>query len=785
MARLRKNCILSLLYTALLLACVVTIVRLLPYSPLKDHFPYSSAVYDEQQNLLRLTTAKDEKYRLWTPLHDISPKLVDAVLFQEDEWFYWHFGVNPYGLLRGAWQTYILGNSPQGGSTITMQLARVLWAIDSRSLLGKTEQILRAIQLEIRYSKKEILEAYLNFAPYGRNIEGAGTASLIYFNKANHKMNLAEALTLAILPKNPNSYIRQNNQQLNSALFKARNQLYQRWIAQYPADQQWQTDFQLNYPLRPLEKLPFFAPHFVDQLLQQYPEQTHIVSTLNSSQQRLIERITRRYLSQQYTKGIENVAVLLVDNRDMAVKALIGSGNYFNPAISGQINGTLANHSYGSTLKPFIYALAFDQGLAHGKTVLKDLPTTFGDYQPENYEGNFLGPVSVTQALLQSRNIPAIDLAKQLNPDLYDFLQQADIKLPKSKSYYGLSLVLGGAELNLQQLASLYAMLANQGRWQPLKFNQRDSLPAPKTLLSQESAVMIHDILRQNFRTDVQNKSIKTALPLYWKTGTSNGLRDAWTAGYFGHYTLVVWFGNFNNKNNPHFIGRALAAPLFLQLADSLIASEPQMRDIVTENINQLNLKHVLVCQADGNLPNAYCQQQVNTLFIPGKSPITISQLYQPFTVLKNSDMLACSTHDKAETEQKIYEMWSSDFQQIFAQAGVMKRMPIINTACPYEQQHQALQNLHHNNPQIVSPLAQRHYYIEHDNPKSPLLLSAIAAGEVKKLYWFVNNSFIGEALPQQPLFWQPRSAGYYTISVTDDYGRSTSLSINVLLKGF
>lgn len=164
MARLRKNCILSLLYTALLLACVVTIVRLLPYSPLKDYFPYSSAVYDEQQNLLRLTTAKDEKYRLWTPLHDISPKLVDAVLFQEDEWFYWHFGVNPYGLLRGAWQTYILGNSPQGRSTITMQLARVLWAIDSRSLLGKTEQILRAILLEIRYSKKEILEAYLNFA---------------------------------------------------------------------------------------------------------------------------------------------------------------------------------------------------------------------------------------------------------------------------------------------------------------------------------------------------------------------------------------------------------------------------------------------------------------------------------------------------------------------------------------------------------------------------------------------------------------------------------------------
>ncbi|MGC6408397.1 penicillin-binding protein 1C [Bisgaard Taxon 45] len=785
MSRLSKKCLFSFIYSALFLMSVALFIRLLPYPPLKDHFPYSTAVYDEQYNLLRLTTAKDEKYRLWTPLKDISPKLIDAVLFQEDEWFYWHFGVNPYGLLRGAWQTYILGNSPQGGSTITMQLARVLWGIDSRSLLGKAEQILRAIQLEIRYSKNEILEAYFNFAPYGRNIEGAGTASLIYFNKANHKMNLAEALTLAILPKNPNSYIRQNNQQLNPALFKARNQLYQRWLAQHPADQQWQTDFQLNYPLRPLEKLPFFAPHFVDQLLQHYPDQSHIVSTLNSHQQRLIERITRRYLSQQYAKGVENVAVLLVDNRDMAVKALVGSGNYFNQTISGQINGTLAQRSYGSTLKPFVYALAFDQGLAHGKTVLKDLPTAFGDYQPENYEGNFLGPVSVSQALLQSRNIPAIDMAKQLTPDLYDFLQHAEIELPKSKAYYGLSIVLGGAELNIQQLASLYAMLANQGAWQPLKFTQQDSLPPAKPLLSQESAVMIHDILRQNFRTDIQNKSIKTALPLYWKTGTSNGLRDAWTAGYFGHYTLIVWLGNFDNKSNPHFIGRTLAAPLFLQLADSLIASEPQMRDIVTETSKPLNLKKVLVCQADGKLPNAYCQQQVHTLFIPGKSPITVSELYQPFAVIKNTDMLACSTQDKAETEQKIYEMWSSDFQQIFAQAGVMKRVPIINPACPFEQHYQALQHLHSNNPQIISPLAQRAYYIEHNKENRPILLSAITAAEVNQLYWFVNNSFIGESVPQQPLFWRPTSAGDYTISVTDDYGRSSSLSINVFLKGF
>ncbi|WP_424410603.1 penicillin-binding protein 1C [Pasteurella sp. PK-2025] len=761
-----------------LCGCLIFLLRLFPAPPLKQHFPYSTAVYDEKQTLLRLTTAKDEKYRLWVPLDQLSPKLIDAVLFQEDEWFYWHFGVNPYGLLRGAWQTYVLGNSPQGGSTITMQLARILWDIDSRGVFGKLEQILRAFQLELRYSKKDILEAYFNFAPYGRNIEGAGTASLIYFNKANQQINLAEAMTLAILPKNPNRYIRHANEKLNPALFQARNQLYQRWLIQHPEDQKWQADFRLNYGLRPLEKLPFFAPHFVDQLLLQYPELHQIHSTLNLTQQRLIERITARYLTQQSTKGVQNAAVLLVDNRNMAVKALVGSGNYFNDNISGQINGTAVARSYGSTLKPFVYTLAFDQGLAHGRTVLKDLPTAFGDYQPENYEGNFLGPVSVTQALLQSRNIPAIDMAKQLSPDLYDVLQQAAINLPKDKKHYGLSLVLGGAEISMQQLATLYASLSNQGQWQPLRWLNQQAPQTSKTLFSAESVAMMQGILRQNRRPDVHNKAIKTRLPLYWKTGTSNGLRDAWTAGYFGHYTLIVWFGNFNNQNNPHFVGRTLATPLFLQLADALIAMEPQMQD--PNSKEGLNIKEVLVCSADGQLPNQYCPHQVKTLFIPGKSPIKVSQLYRAFQVIKGTDMLACQPYHDTETTEKIYEIWSSDFQQLFAQAGIIKRSPLTNPACPYEQHTQALQALYENNPRITSPMTQRDYYLKSQSAQNGIALSAIAAGDVHTLFWFINHAFVGESLPTKPFIWQPTSSGQYQISVVDDQGRSASVSITV-----
>lgn len=767
-----------LILTALFLVCIGLFFRFIPHTPLKERFPYSTAVYDEQGNLIRLTTASDQKYRLWTPLQQISPQLIEAVLFQEDQWFYRHLGVNPYGLVRGAWQTYILRNTPQGGSTLTMQLARVLWNIDSRSLTGKLTQIARAVQLELQYSKDEILEAYFNFAPYGRNIEGVGTASLIYFNKPSRQINLAEAMTLAILPKNPNAYIQQNNQNLNRTLFTARNGLYQRWLSVHPEDQKWQTDFQLSYPLRPLEKLPFFAPHFSEQLLRQFPQQQHIYSSLNSNLQRLVERVAFRYLSRQAKHGIENFSVLLVDNRTMEVKALIGSGDYFNRKISGQINGTAAKRSYGSTLKPFIYALAFEQGVAHPKTVLKDLPTNFNDYQPENYEGNFLGPVSVTQALIQSRNIPAIELAAQLkNPDLYDFLQQAQMNLPKAKEHYGLALVLGGAELNMQQIASLYAMLANHGKWQPLKWLKNNENAPSKQLLSPESAVMINDILRQNPRPDIQDKALQTHLPLYWKTGTSNGLRDAWTAGYFGHYTLVVWFGHFNNRNNPNFIGRNLAAPLFVQLADAIITGEPQMTDISAPP--DVNIKNIEVCAADGNLPNQYCTQKIKTLFIPGKSPIKVSRIHQSFIVQKGSDLLACPHYDPLLTESKTYEIWSSDFQAVFAQAGIMKRTPIVNPACPYVVQHQTLRQ-YADNPKITSPLAGRQYHLD-TNGKIPL--TATVTGEVKTLYWFVNKSYLGESQKNQPLFWQPKIGGHYQISVTDDQGRNSVQEIGVKVK--
>jgi penicillin-binding protein 1C len=239
-----------------------------------------------------------------------------------------------------------------------------------------------------------------------------------------------------------------------------------------------------------------------------------------------------------------------------------------------------------------------------------------------------------------------------------------------------------------------------------------------------------------------------------------------------------VWFGHFNNKSNPHFIGRRLAAPLFLQLADAIIAQSPTMQDPLSRE--KLTLKDVPVCAADGNLPNRYCQQLTNTLFIPGKSPIQVSNIYQQLRVRKGTDVLACATDPSEETEQKIYEIWSSDYQKLFAQAGIMKRSPMVNAECPYEQQTQSLQQITHNPLKITSPLENRIYFINTNSVEDHIPLIATTSGEVQHLYWFVNNAYLGESRADETFLWKPTNIGTYQITVVDEAGYRATMNVTV-----
>lgn len=777
--------VINLVVTCLLVFAVLVAVRLYPHPPLWQNVPLSTAVYDDSGHLLRLTLAKDDRYRLWLPLEDFSPELLEAVQTHEDNWFYYHPGFNPLSLLRGGWRTYVSAEPRQGGSTLTMQLARLRWKLNTRDLPGKAVQIMRAIQLELCYSKDEILEAYLNLAPFGRNIEGAGTASLIYFSKQPKDLTLPESLTLAVLPQAPNKRITSSlanpskPDEMSISLFNARNRLYVKWLEAHPNHADQATLFNLPLNIATPEHLPFKAPHFVEQVLRKYKfnvENTPIINTtLNLPMQILIERRLDMFLKTGESKGISNAAVLLLDTRDMEIKALVGSGSYYNHEISGQINGTAIKRSPGSTLKPFIYALAIDQGLIHPRTVLKDVPTSFSSYSPENFDSRFLGPVTATEALVRSRNIPAVYVANQLSkPSFYQFLRSAGVNNMASEGHYGLALVLGGGEVTMQEVARLYAILANDGMLKPLRFEQNTAQPEGIRLLSKESSFITMDMLAQNPRPDDALLAQPTTLPIYWKTGTSWGFRDAWSAGIFGHYVLVVWVGNFDNSGNQAFVGNSCAAPLFFGIIDALKAEYPELKEEtrpIPENITRLD-----VCLASGNLPTVWCPRLGQTWFIPGKSPITVDTVHRPIYFYKGTEDPACPPYDLATTEPRVYEFWSSDLLQTFAKAGLPKIAPPKQPLCT---EHSPLSI--GQKPSITSPLKGKTYTLQaRRTAPQHIALSATTDADVENIYWFVNDAFLTKTNAGQIFYWEPESPGTYTLRVVDDHARSALRNINV-----
>lgn len=735
-----------------------------------QNISFSQAVYDENQHLLRLTLSTDQKYRLYVPLSQISPKLIKATLLQEDQYFRWHFGVNPFSIFKAGWQTYIAKSRRVGASTITMQVARIRFGVNSRKWDGKVLQIIRALQLEMHYSKNQILEAYLNLAPYGNNIEGVGAASLIYFGKPVNQLTVPEALTLAVIPQNP---VQRTPQQKNLKII--RNKLFARWIATYPEDFLQKSVINLPLQMQTLHNLPFLAPHFVNSVLRDVSaKKQNVVTTLDIHLQALAEKVISRYLAREKNLGVYNASMLLVDTRDMSVKALVGSANFFNQAIGGQINGTDIKRSPGSTLKPFIYGLALDQGLIHPDTVLKDVPHSFGSYNPENFDYEFMGPIHAKDALVLSRNIPAIYLADQLShPNLYELLQRAHVSNLKSESYYGLALVLGGAEVTMQELTSLYAMLVNDGIWQPLRFQKDQAIGTSEKLLSPEASYLVLEMLKNTPRPEGSDAVLKNLVS--WKTGTSSGYRDAWSIGAIGPYVLAVWIGNFDNKSNHAFVGKNIAGPLFFEIISN-IQQEMGHIPLLPKNPNSLHLTQVAVCKASGMLPTRYCRDTEMTWFIPGKSPIKTDTIFREVAIDKKTGLRTC--HFDQDTQFKIYEFWPSDLSKIFKEAGIQRRIPpLFDPSC-------SLIGRGGLSPQMTSPKLQLSYVVRANLPmKTSIPFTAVTDADVNTLYWFLNDVYLGKSPSGQPYLWQAK-AGKFVIRVVDDHGRSDARDINVQMEG-
>jgi len=739
---------------------------------------------------MRLTLTGDEKYRLYTPIQDIAPDAARAIVLYEDRFFRFHPGVNPVSLTRAAIDfVSASATRPVGASTITMQVARMRYNINTKRPLGKLKQIAAAIYIDAFHSKREILEAYLNLAPYGGNIEGIGAASLIFFGKPASELTTIESITLATVPQNPT---RRNISTPDGKrnMMAMRGDLVRRWISAYGGDESALKSM-ADMPIAAggVRDLPFLAPHFVNRQITVHddywrnigPHETYIKTTLDMGLQDKITQTIRTQISRRKDIGVTNAAAVLINYKTMETLAYVGSADYFDKSIFGENDGVRARRSPGSTLKPLIYAAAVDAGLIHSMTLLKDARINFGVYAPENSDNEFFGPVLAHRALTHSRNIPAISLLQKIGvKNFHDILTASGVQKLKSPNHYGVSIALGGAEVSMWELADIYAMMANLGRRREI----RTEINAPDTeitnILSPESFFITLDMLSMQ-RTPTVRTPFTPATPQlrhYWKTGTSSSYRDAWTAGIFGDFVLIVWVGNFDGRPNNAFSGAKTAAPIYFAVADAVrdyyaargapIRDNNFMRD-------DLNISRIDMCDDVGGIANKHCPHVRPAYFIPGKSPIEMSSVYREIPIDKKTGMRACR-YNPDTTYMAVYEFWDTEYLDMFQRAGIKRNTPPnFMPGCDLDEISAA-----RNAPTITSPANATRIVITDARDTAPITFRAVTDMNKTKIFWFVDNEIIGTTLSGEMIS-RDIEIGEHNVRAIDEMGAVAEIKFMVV----
>jgi len=522
--------------------------------PLGRDLDYSHVVLDRNGQLLRAYATVEGRWRLPATEKDVDPRFLRLLFAYEDKRFYEHYGVDPVALARAAWQFATTGHVVSGGSTLTMQVARLLEPREHRTLTAKLRQTVRALELEHSLNKTQILSLYLSLAPYGGNLEGVRAASLAYFGKEPRKLTLGEAALLVALPQSPE--MRRPDRFPERAL-AARDRVLERAAAAGAIPRDEIARAKAEAIPRERRPLPVLAPHAADQVVGAEPNIRSHRLTIDAELQRTLEDLA---LDRARALGPQiSVAILAVDNASGEVRARVASADYFDTRRAGQVDMTLALRSPGSTLKPFIYGLGFEDGFIHPETLIDDKPLRFGSYTPENFDLTFQGTVTVRRALQFSLNVPAIAVlgkvgVNRLNARLHD--AGATLVLPKGEAP-GLAMGLGGVGIRLSDLVMLYTGLARGGEAAALVERAGANATAPRRLLDPVAAWYVGNVL-------IGAPPPENAPPgrIAFKTGTSYGFRDAWAIGFDGRMTIGVWVGRPDGAPVPGLVGRASAAPI-------------------------------------------------------------------------------------------------------------------------------------------------------------------------------------------------------------------------------
>lgn len=742
----------------------------IPKPQLYKTYNFSSAVYDRNGKLLKLSLSIDDKYRLFVPIEKVPDEAKKALLLYEDRGFYYHFGVNPLSMIRAV-ARMTSGGRKVGASTITMQVARIVYHINSATLGGKIQQILRALQIEMFYSKEQILEAYFNIAPYGGNIEGIGAAAQIYFNTKAEKLHLPQIISLSVIPQNPekrsllNEKGRQNNREAALRLSKIWRQKFEHRENEY-----------LELASNAGVYLPNEAPHFVRNVLKR--QQGEIVTTLDLNYQHQAESIVHSYVAENKQKGVYNAAAMILDAKNMEVLAYIGSNDFYNAKIQGQVDGVTALRSAGSALKPFIYAMALEKGIIHPRSMLKDVPKNYGLYTPENFDHSFYGLVDATQALVYSRNIPAVELLLKVGENnFYQLLKKSGVPKLKEAEYYGLAMALGGAEVSMQNMAEMYAMLYNKGNFEPMHLIKAENREFQQMIMP-EAAFLTQNMLSKNRAVDDISSGfsgVKYNYPVAWKTGTSYGFKDAWSVGVVGNFVVAVWVGNFDGTPNNAFVGRDIAAPLFFRLVRSIGKHHKIAGKLVPDK--ELNVAKVKVCRDTGDIANADCDDVIETYFIPNVTGIKVSDVARKIPIDVKSGLRACR-HTPPQTVMKSYNFWPSDVEQAYAKAGIhLRKPPAFKENCA------AIEVMNQGKaPQILVPADGTKFLLRsYKLGEEKIALKAAIDADAEKVYWFINNRLAGESKAGEVLEIKP-VIGLSEIKAVDNLGRFSKINISTEL---
>lgn len=697
-------------------------------------FPGGQVLVDNQGDPLRVTLGPgDVDCR---PQYTVGQGdwIAAALVAAEDQRFYRHAGLDPLALARALRQNLTAGRRISGASTLSTQVIRLLDQ-RPRTAWNKVEEAFRAVQLERVLSKGEILAQYLNRAPFGGNLVGIEAASRRYFDKDAHALSLSEAALLAGLPQSPS--------RLRPDRHPARARARQRYVLDRMVACGFITDVQRREALaqrvavRNVE-YPMRAPHFAEAALAQLgaSEPGLRRTTLDPAWQAAAESALRRQVDRLREQGVTGGAVVVMDVSRGAVCALAGSPDYFAPG-AGQVNAALAPRSAGSTLKPFLYALALDGGLITPGRVLPDVPMNFADYRPENFDRTFRGLVPARDALVLSLNLPLVELARQMGvPRLHAAFRELGLgTLAQPSAHYGLGLAVGNAEVRLLDLANAYAALARGGTWRPPLFLAGHTAP-DRPICSPAAAWLVADALSDAERTkESTGHHGDVRLPrVAWKTGTSTGLRDAWTVAFNPDYVVAVWLGNPDGQASPALVGGPAAAPVAWELFRRRYPAGTGPWFARPAGVQQR-----AVCAESGCVPGPHCTTRVDDWYVAG-----------------SSSPRPCEVH-RADGRTG----WPAEVEDFLArQRGEPPAAAVAG------------------DPVILSPAPGSCYRLL-DGWASDAQAVALKAAALEPVYWFVNNQCLGRTGPGESLSW-PLVRGRHRVVCSADSGRSAVSDICV-----